>query len=243
MSATQRPTNPARDEARPRRKRGRPRGPTARGASAREKLYATATALIAQEGYEAATLREIGTRAGVSPTLVYRYFPSKRSIVLELYDRLSAQYLVHVLDLPAGRWRERFLHALELSLTVQGPSRDVLRALLPVLVSASSDGLFSERMAFSRLRVQRAFALSVAGARDAPPAEVVPALGRLLYLCHLGVVLWWLLDRSPSQRGTRGLVTLIRGILPTLALSLRVRRIRNWLLSGDALLRDALLGE
>jgi len=227
----------------PPRKRGRPPGPTAQAAVSRERLYTTATTLIAEAGYEAATLREIGKRAGASPALVYRYFPSKRSIVLELYDRLSATYVERMASPPPGAWRERFLHALEVSLSVQGPSRDVLRALVPVLVSTSSDGLFAERTTFSRLRVERAFVESVTGARDAPPVELAQALGRLLYLCHLGVVLWWLLDRSPDQRATRGLVALTRALLPGAALALRVGRIRRLVMSADRLLRDALLRE
>jgi len=226
---------------RPRRKRGRPPGPTARGASSREKLYTAATGLIAEAGYEAATLREIAARVGVSAALVYRYFPSKRAVVLELYDRLSAKFAERADALPRGGWSERFLVALDASLDVQGPARPVLRALLPVLLSVSDDGLFSERTAFSRLRVQGVFVESVVAARDAPPGDVAAALGRLLYLGHLGIVLWWLLDRSPGQRATRGLVALVGSILPPLAAALRLRRVRHWVLAADALLGEALL--
>jgi hypothetical protein len=60
---------------------------------------------------------------------------------------------------------------------------------------------------------------------------------------HLGVVLWWLLDRSPDQRATRGLVALTRALLPGAALALRVGRIRRLVMSADRLLRDALLRE
>lgn len=227
----------------PRRRRGRPPGTTAQGAISRERLYSTATTLISEVGYEAATLRELGKRAGASPGLVYRYFPSKRSIVLELHDRLSTTFVERMAVPHRGSWRERFLHALEVSLSVQAPSRDVLRALLPVLVSGSSDGLFSDRTSFSRLRVQRAFVEGVLGARDAPPLDVAQALGRLLYLCHLGVVLWWLLDRSPGQRSTAGLVALTRAVLPGAAVALRVGRIRRFVVTADRHLRDALLGD
>jgi len=47
--------------------------------------------LIGERGYDAATLRDVAARAGVSPALLYRYFPNKRSVVLALYDELSGR--------------------------------------------------------------------------------------------------------------------------------------------------------
>ena len=74
------------------RRRGRPPGRTAEGEAARRRLYETAIALIGERGYEGATLRDVAARAGVSPALLYRYFPSKRSVVLALYDELSDRF-------------------------------------------------------------------------------------------------------------------------------------------------------
>ena len=74
------------------RKRGRPTGPTAQGTAARDRLYATATKLIAARGYEATTLRDIAKEAGVSVGLLYRYFPSKQAVIIALYDELSSAY-------------------------------------------------------------------------------------------------------------------------------------------------------
>ena len=36
-----------------------------------------------------------------------------------------------------------------------------------------------------------------------PKPPLATAIGRLLYLVHLAVLLWWLLDRSPKQRANR----------------------------------------
>ncbi|HEY9462479.1 MAG TPA: helix-turn-helix domain-containing protein, partial [Vicinamibacterales bacterium] len=70
-------------------KRGRPPGRTVEGEATRHRLYETAIRLIGEQGYEATTLRDVAKRAGVSAGLLYRYFPSKRSVVLALYDELS----------------------------------------------------------------------------------------------------------------------------------------------------------
>ena len=223
------------------RKRGRPRGRSAQGDQSRHRLYFTAMKLFAERGYEATTLREIARVAGVSPGLLYRYFPSKRAVVLELYETLSAEYAERALEMPEGKWRDRFRFALDTSLEVLGPHRTTLVALVPVLVGDPDDGVFSDKMTFSRQRVERAFAGAVSVANDAPSADIAKALGRLLYLIHLAIILWWLLDKSPEQRATAGLVLLVGQTLPLAAMTLRLPSARSWVLSAEALASDALL--
>jgi AcrR family transcriptional regulator len=177
----------------------------------------------------------------MSPGLLYRYFPNKRSVVLALYDELSEQFAQRAADMPRGKWRERFIHALELSLRVLGPHRVTLRALAPAMVGDAEEGVFAQSTTFSRLRVQSAFQMAVSEAIDAPKKPLAEALGRLLYLLHLGVILWWLLDRSAGQRATSGLVALFRQMLPSAALALRLRPVRGFVESADSLLQEALL--
>lgn len=222
------------------RRRGRPRGQTAQGAAARQRLYDIAIALITRQGYETTTLRDVAKEAGVSVGLLYRYFPSKRAVVLELYDELSAEYARRASAMRPGRWRDRFVFALKTSLEVLGPHRNALRALIPVLVGGPDEGLFADSTAFSRVRVQRVFEEVVAGSTDAPAQRLAGAVSRVLYLVHLSVLLWWLLDRSAKQRATAALVALIRQILPSIALTLRLPPVRRFVIAADDLIRDAL---
>jgi AcrR family transcriptional regulator len=223
------------------RKRGRPPGPTVEGQATRLRLYETAITLIGERGYEAATLRDVASRAGVSPGLLYRYFPSKRSVVLALYDELSEQFAGQAKEIPQGLWRDRFLSALALSLRVLSPYRVTLRALAPVMVGDAEEGVFARSTSFSRVRVQAVFENAVLGSTDAPRRPLAEAIGRLLYLLHLGVILWWLLDRSPKQRATDALVEWFRRILPSAALTLRLPPVRGFVQSADSLFREALL--
>lgn len=224
------------------RTRGRPPGPTAQGAAARERLYATAMQLIAARGYEATTLRDIAREADVSVGLLYRYFPSKRAVIIALYDELSSQYAGQAAAMPPGRWRDRFIFAVNTSLRVLEPHRVALRALTPVLVGDPEQGIFSAGTAFSRLRVQRVFEEAVTGSSDAPKGALAEALGRLLYLVHLAVLLWWLLDKSSTQRATAALVSLLQRLLPSVALTLPLAPVRRFVISVDELVREALFG-
>jgi AcrR family transcriptional regulator len=225
------------------RRRGRPAGRTAQGIEARRRLYDTAIGLISERGYEATTLRDVADTAGVSVGLLYKYFPSKRSVVLALYDELSAEYASQAKQMRAGRWRDRFLFALNTSLRVLGPHRRALSALVAVLVGDQQEGLFAAGTAFSRARVQQVFHDAVSGASDAPRPELAGALGRLLYLIHLAVLLWWLLDKSPGQRATMGLVSLLQRAMPSAALALRLSPVRSIVRAGDALFREALFDD
>jgi AcrR family transcriptional regulator len=225
---------------RPRRqRRGRPAGPSAKSAESRDLLYRSAIALFAEQGFEATTLRQIAARAGVSPALVYRYFPSKRALVLALYDALSLEYAERTRELPAGRWRERFLVALRASFDVLGPHRSTLVALVPVLVGGA-ESLFAPATAFSRERVQSAFVTAVSGASDAPSGALAAALGRVLYLVHLALVLWWLLDRSAGQRATDALVGVTARALPPFALVLKLPLVRGLVIDFDTAAERAL---
>jgi len=224
------------------RKRGRPAGLTAQGAAAREHLYGTAIRLIARWGYEATTLRDIAKAADVSVGLLYRYFPSKQAVIVALYDELSADFAKRAASIERGKWRDRFVFALRTSLDVLQPHRVTLRALIPVLIGDPDDGVFAAGTAFSRQRVQRLFEEAVTGSTDAPKPPLAEALGRLLYLVHLAVLLWWLLDKTPKQRATAALVVLTQQILPAAALTLRLPPIRRFVLTMDELIREGLIG-
>jgi AcrR family transcriptional regulator len=225
-----------------RRGRGRPPGGTGEGEATRRRLYDTAIGLIDERGYDATTLRDVAARAGVSVGLLYRYFPSKRALVLELYDRLSDDYAREA-DLPSGRWRDRTMAALATSLRVLRPHRITLRALAPLMVGDAEEGVFARSTAFSRRRVQSVFEAAVVNATDAPARPLAESLGRLFYLLHLGVILWWLLDKTPAQRATSALVSLLAEIQPAAALALRLRPIRRFVQKADDLFREGLLDQ
>ena len=225
------------------RGRGRPPGQTAQGAAAKQRLYEIAVKRMATHGYELTTLRDVAKEAGVSVSLLYRYFPNKRAVIFALYDELSADYVGKTAEMQPGKWRDRGILALRTSLDVLRPHRTTLRGLIPVLVGDPEEGLFGEHAAFSRLRVQGVFERAVIDASDAPPQPLAGAIGRLLYLVHLAVLMWWLLDKSARQRATSALVALFEGILPPAALTLGLPFVRRFVVAVDALVREALFGE
>src|SRR5262245_702462 len=171
-----------------------------KGERTREHLVRTAFALFEKKGFERTTLRDIAARAKVSLGLLYRYYPSKDALVVELYDGLSKEFERRATALPEGPWLARFVSALRISIDVLGPHREALRGMISSLVVAPGHPLFIPGEQPSHERVRAKFVEVVTGA-SAPPANA-ERLGRTLYLAHLGLVLGWLLDRSPAQKAT-----------------------------------------
>ena len=118
--------------------------------------------------------------------------------------------------------------------------RQITRAEQPA--SSLLSGVFAAGTAFSRLRVLQVFEDAVGRSADPPKPQLGEALGRLLYLVHLGVLLWWLLDKMPEQRATGAPVALIRQLLPSAALALGLPPIRRFVVQMDELIREGLFG-
>ena len=80
-----------------------------KGERTRAALLEAALELFARQGFHETTRRDIAAAAGKSPGLAYRYFPSKESMILELYARLAAQLKARVReDLSSGTIGQRF---------------------------------------------------------------------------------------------------------------------------------------
>ena len=70
----------------------------------RERIVSEALTLFAREGYEQTTMESIAEAADVSPSTLYRYFPSKDLIILARYKTFSetfaAVFATHSLNHP-----------------------------------------------------------------------------------------------------------------------------------------------
>lgn len=61
----------------------------------RERILAAAAVLIADRGYVAVKLDDIGTAAGIVGSGIYRHFDSKVAILIEMFDRMVDQLNEH----------------------------------------------------------------------------------------------------------------------------------------------------
>ncbi|MBI4898723.1 MAG: TetR/AcrR family transcriptional regulator [Actinobacteria bacterium] len=72
-----------------------PDSPTARAVPVhtRDRLVAAATELIMQDGYAAACVAAVAERSGVATGTLYRHFPSKAALFVEVFRRICGREL------------------------------------------------------------------------------------------------------------------------------------------------------
>lgn len=95
-------------------------------------------ALIKEQGYDATTIEQIAERAEVSPSTVFRYFPTKEDIVLT--DEYDPILLAELRKRPADEpWLESLRYVMKLAITAgmqEEPEVTRLRSHLLVQVPA-----------------------------------------------------------------------------------------------------------
>jgi AcrR family transcriptional regulator len=178
---------------------------TAKGEQTRAAIFKSALDLFRIHGYEATTMRAIAQRAGVSLGSSYHYFPSKEHLVLDFYRHLhelhreaSAPVLARERSL-AGRLRG-VIRAIVMNCE---PFHEVAGSIFGTVADPRSPlNPFSEESAPLRQDVIGLYEAVVRGSEAKLPAEVAEELPRLLWLYQMGILYFWIMDRSPGRLRT-----------------------------------------
>jgi AcrR family transcriptional regulator len=116
--------------------------------STRERLVSVAHALMREGGYAAASVQAIADRAGLSAGALYRHFPSKAELFVEVYRASAARDLEAIDDAAtAGSCVQRFEAAIATHARRALRNRRLAWALMYEPVDALVD---EERLVFRR---------------------------------------------------------------------------------------------
>ena len=194
-----------------------PRGPSPDKTEAtRARLLAAAASLITDKGYAAFTMKELAERANSAVGLVYRYFPTRESLVLGLYADLARRTYARASALDAGTVGARFVELLGRKLDELDRSPRVFRALAhAALAPEAPTGVLADETRSTREEGIAAFTTAVRGAVNAPADD--EALGRILYGIHLLFVLAW--SQRPSRKKDDPLRAVVTELAPLLDLA------------------------
>jgi AcrR family transcriptional regulator len=178
---------------------------TKRGENSRAVIFKAALELFQERGYEATTMRAIAERAGVSLGSSYHYFASKEHLVLEFYRHTHDLQLAAIAPLLA---RERDLAARlrgvirALVVTCQ-PFHAVAGSIFSTVANPSSPlNPFGPTAKPIRDEVIGLYAEVVSGSDAKVPADVAAELPLLLWLYQMGILYFWILDKSPGRLRT-----------------------------------------
>jgi AcrR family transcriptional regulator len=181
--------------------------PVRKSEATRAQILDVALDLFRRHGFESTTMRGIAAEAGVSLGSAYYYFESKEDLVMAFYER-TMEAMAPRLEAAVAR-NAGFEDRIAALLAVKFDYFQTSRTFLGALLRHAADPLnrlspFSDATRPIRDRDQEFFARAIAESREIRvPAELAAHLPQLLWLYQMGLILYWIYDRSPGQRRTR----------------------------------------
>ncbi len=205
---------------------------TARAEQTRAAITRAALALFREHGYEAATMRAIAQRAGVSTGNAYYYFSSKEELIQEYYAHNHAAHL--------AASRAVLASESDLAARLQGTVRALIDVLAPyhsfaatfykhAAEPASPLSPFSPQSSPARQTAIALYRDVVEGSSARMGPGVRERLPELLWLYSLGITLFWVHDNSDGCARTYQLVDATAPVIAQLVAASRLPTLRRTL--------------
>ncbi|MFE3701308.1 TetR/AcrR family transcriptional regulator, partial [Nocardia tengchongensis] len=199
-----------------------------------------AVRLFEQNGYTKTTMRAIAGEAGVSLGNAYYYFGSKEHLVQGFYQLIQTLHEQRVEqtvrgDSLAARWQTMELAFVD----VAAPYHEFGGKFFAIAAEPTSPlSPFSDE---SRPARESSIAIMrdlVIGHDVKGDKRLMAELPNLLWLAHMGIVLFWVHDRSPDQERTRMLIRRVAPLVERVVALSRLRPLRAVLYPALDLIED-----
>ncbi len=174
-----------------------------KGERTRAHILETSLELFRERGYDETTMRAIAERAGVAVGNAYYYFRSKEHLIQAFYARTHEEHLAASREILARErgLRERLLGVMRTKLDTIMPYHRFAGILFKTAADPSSPlNPFSEESGPTRQQSTDLFAEVIAGSDTRLTPDLVAALPNLLWIYHMGIILFWIHDGSPGCR-------------------------------------------
>jgi AcrR family transcriptional regulator len=182
---------------------------TAKGEQTKALILTTALEMLHERGYEATTMRAIAKKAGVSLGNAYHYFGSKDHLIQEFYHSTHEDHLRA--SLPAlqkeSSMRARLLSVMRLKIETLEPYHEFAGVLFQTAADPHSPlNPFADASAPVRRESMKLFEQLVEQVKARIPNDLRAELPYLLWLYHMGIILFWIHDSSRKRARTYRLI-------------------------------------
>lgn len=172
----------------------------------RQSIEEAARTLFAEQGFDAATTRDIARAAGVGVGTLFNYFPTKESIawslVGEAWSRGAEAFAAgRRADSPRSLEEELFAHVAAILRKLK-PIRKYLPAVLETSLSPAANADADSQL----LRQTHLEIVSQIVCRHGGDDALTPVALQLYWTLFTGVLAFWAADSSPRQEDTLALL-------------------------------------
>ncbi|HEX8391246.1 MAG TPA: TetR family transcriptional regulator [Longimicrobium sp.] len=176
---------------------------TVKGEQTRALILETALQLFRERGYEDTTMRAVAEQAGMSLGSAYYYFRSKEQLIQAFYHRTHLEHVAAADEVlrTERAFRDRLLGVMRTKLQTIEPYHRFSAIMFRTAADPESPlNPFSEESAPAREEATEVFAQVVRGSEDRRmPRDLEAELPGLLWMYHMGIILFWIHDRSPGH--------------------------------------------
>jgi AcrR family transcriptional regulator len=197
-----------------------------RGEQTRQLILETALRLFRERGYAETTMRAIAKEAGVAVGNAYYYFDSKEHLIQGFYDRNQQAHRAAAEPVLRDEtdFAARLRGVLHAGIDVNEPYHSFAGTFFKTAAEPTSPlSPFSAESSPAREAAIAIFREVIDGSSVKLDPELRRDLPELLWLSWMGVVLFWVYDRSPGRRRTR---KLIDGVVPLIDRLVSLSRLR-----------------
>jgi len=182
---------------------------SARGEQTKQLIATTAMRMFREVGYGKTTMRAIAKEAGVAVGNAYYYFPSKEHLIQQFYGETQIQHAAATATAlrDETEFAGRLKAVLHAGIDVNTPFHDFAATFFKTAAEPDSPlSPFSTASSGPRDASIALFRQAIEGSTAKIDPELRVDLPELLWLAYMGVILYWVHDRSPGQRKTRALI-------------------------------------
>src|SRR5256885_16388309 len=222
---------------------------TPKGEQTRAAILKAALDLLREHGYERTPMRAIANKAGVSFGNAYHYFGSKEHLIQAFYHRLHEEHLTASLPVleKESSLKARLLSVMRLKISTLEPHHEFAGVLFKTAADPHSPlNPFAEDSAPVRRDSVKLFDDLVRDTKARIPDDLRAELPYLLWLYHMGIILFWIHDSSSKSARTYRLIDQTVELLDkliSLASNPLMRPVRKRALKLVSELRDLELAE
>jgi len=182
---------------------------TPKGEQTKELILNSALELLSDRGYEETTMRAIASKAGVSLGNAYHYFGSKEHLIQAFYHRLNEEHLAATLPVleKESSLKGRLLSVMRLKISTLEPHHEFAGVLFKTAADPHSPlNPFADGSAPVRRDSVKLFENVVRDTKARIPDDLRAQLPYLLWLYHMGIILFWIHDSSHKRARTYRLI-------------------------------------